>query len=166
MSAIQFPVRPPKAAEGVLQFPKLERRRVIDDIRRRAKSDPSDPEPERFYIQGKRARRTEWMVWKALLKLGFDSRDIQFQVGFAGGRNFKNGFIVDFIVNTRPLPTPVWVHGEYWHDGEQSTKDWVDQQRLNQLHPGTFARAIVFWGTDLMTEESAFFNAIDKLGRP
>ena len=87
-------------------------------------------------------------------------------MGFAGGRNFKGGFVIDFVINTAPQPTPVWVHGDYWHDGEQATKDWYDQQRLNKLYPGVFAKALVFWGGDVRNEETAFFSAIDKLGRP
>jgi len=166
MKPIQFPPSPPKVRESVYQVPHTERRRVADNPQRRSKEDPTDPGPQKYYIQGKRARTTEWNLYKALLRLGFGPQDIQFQVGFNGGRNFKNGFVVDFILNTKPQPTPIWVHGDYWHQGEQSGIDFMQQQTLNRLYPGAFARAAIFWGADVVNEETAFFAAIDKFGRP
>lgn len=109
-------------------------------------------EPKEKYIQGKRATSYEWNVATALdeLKIKF-----WFQVGFFGGRKLKGGLIVDFIIDTVPLPTPVWVHGEYWHKGQQRTIDQMQRVTLFAYMGGSLQKGVVIWGDEVKTVEDA-----------
>lgn len=163
-----YPAKPPwYTTPGVFQYPKVKSSRVIDDIRRADATDLRDEGkgPARYTIQGKRAYETEWFTYQALLRAGYKPSDIQFQVGFGGGRNFKGGYIVDFIVNTQPLPTPIWVHGEYWHSGEIASQDFIKQMRLLEEGNGAFNEPIVLWGNQVTDVDMAYWHVIDALGR-
>ena len=48
--------------------------------------------------------------------------DFRFQVPVMGGRDRKGGFIVDFVAYT-PLPVPIEVFGNYWHENELGAGD-------------------------------------------
>lgn len=64
----------------------------------------------------------EWNVAQALerLKLNYE-----YQMPIGGGRLFRGGKVLDFLVYTVPYPTPVTVLGDYWHGG---TKDDVSME--------------------------------------
>ena len=65
--------------------------------------------PGKKVIQGHKASSNE-----AHLAQAFDTVKLEyrFQEAFFGGKRLRGGVVVDFIVYTKPLPTPVWVHGE------------------------------------------------------
>lgn len=105
-----------------------------------------------WYIQDKLATSYEYNVARALEKLDLE---FEFQVSFFGGRRLRGGIIVDFWVFTKPLPTPLWVHGEYWHKGRQRTIDLMQQATLFAFLAGAAAQGVVLWGQDVETEEKA-----------
>ncbi len=41
--------------------------------------------------------------------------DFEFQKHVMGGRSGRGGQVVDFWVHTAPLPTPIYIQGDYWH---------------------------------------------------
>ena len=49
--------------------------------------------------------------------------EFEYQVSLFGGRNVAGGTVVDFIVYSVPLPTPVYVGAEYWHTGERAERE-------------------------------------------
>ena len=101
----------------------------------------------------RRASEYEYYVALALNKLRIEFR---FQVKFQGGRGIRGGFILDFLVFTVPLATPLWVMGEYWHRGKQRTIDLYQQIKLDSLFRGRLNPAVILFGEDLQTEEQAY----------
>ena len=69
--------------------------------------------PEKQPVKGQMPDSKE-EYWCALalyrLKLRFD-----FQKHVMGGRAGRGGQVVDFWVYTAPLPTPIYIQGDYWH---------------------------------------------------
>jgi hypothetical protein len=100
----------------------------------------------------KQATSYEFYVAKALDTVGI--RYI-FQYQFFGGRALRGGMVVDFLALTSPLSTPIWVHGEYWHLGRQTTIDKYQLAVLYQFQAGLLAQAVVLWGADVKTPEAA-----------
>ena len=68
--------------------------------------------PTSFTVQGKDATSYEYNVAYALDKLELP---YMFQFIFLGGKAVRGGMVVDFLVLTDPLSTPVWVNGGFWH---------------------------------------------------
>ena len=77
-----------------------------------------------------------------------------FQVDYMGGRKLLGGLVLDFLVFTTPLNTPVWINGEYWHRGN-TDKDFLQQTALLQLFGGRIAPAKIYWGKDVGTFDDA-----------
>lgn len=109
------------------------------------------PKQRRFKVRGKNATSYEFYVSAALDAVGLD---YLFQASYFGGRRVRGGVVVDFIVFTRPLPTPVWVNGEYWHKGKQASIDYYQGIILSQFGPGFFP-PVVFFGEQASTPEAA-----------
>lgn len=106
----------------------------------------------KYVIQGHKASTNEYN-----LALAFDrvKLEYKFQEAFFGGRRLRGGVVVDFIVYTKPLPTPVWVHGEYWHGNERKLIDDYQFALIFYLMRGELAKPEVVWGRDCDTEEKA-----------
>jgi hypothetical protein len=100
-----------------------------------------------------KASKNEYYVAKALLKLGLQ---FQFQVTIAGGRQQAFGIVLDFLVMTVPMPTPLWVHGEHWHSGARRAKDLRQQDKVREEMQGAVNEPKEIWGSESDTEERAF----------
>jgi len=100
-------------------------------------------------IQGQHpASKEEWRVAVALSKFGVDYR---YQVSYFGGRWFRGGQVIDFVVYN-PWPQPVQVYGEYWHTGQLGSEDTLKLARIRLV----FGRdAIILWGNELQDQEQA-----------
>ncbi len=62
----------------------------------------------------------EWRVANSLTKFGWE---FQYQVSVNGGRNLRGGQVIDFLVETAPKQTALYIQGDYWHGSAQQTKD-------------------------------------------
>lgn len=90
-------------------------------------------------IQGKMpASVEEWRVSVSLGKAGLDYIFQWIPPIFVAGE--RGSTIVDFLVMTAPLPTPLFVDGEYWHSGVQAAQDEMVRARLFQAMAGRIAR--------------------------
>lgn len=100
----------------------------------------------------KKATSNEYFVSKA-----FDENDLDyiFQMSIAGGRGMAFGMVLDFLVYTTPLPTPVWVHGAYWHGGAQREKDIRSMEVVQSYGQGAYAQGVEIWGDESDTLEKA-----------
>lgn len=105
-----------------------------------------------YKVQGVSASNYEYRVAVSLHKLGLE---FLFQFEVLGGRARRGGIVLDFLAFTVPLSTPVWVNGEYWHQGEQESEDKLMQAFLMSNAPGEFAEPVVLWGNQLQTQEDA-----------
>lgn len=69
--------------------------------------------PEKKPVQGIMPDSKE-EYWCALALYRLQIR-FQFQKHVMGGRSGRGGQVVDFWVYTAPLPTPIYIQGDYWH---------------------------------------------------
>lgn len=106
-----------------------------------------------YELQGRDASKNEYNVGIALDKLGLEYL-FQYEVWY--GRRMGRGFIIDFMVFTQPMPTPVWVNGEYWHRGEQREIDLYQETIFNSVNAGRFMPAVTVWGAETDTPELAY----------
>src|SRR4030043_1414668 len=62
----------------------------------------------------------EWRVANSLTKFGWE---YIYQASVMGGRSLRGGQVIDFLVETVPKQTALYVQGEYWHGSKQESKD-------------------------------------------
>ena len=101
-------------------------------------------------IKNKHASQPEYFVGKALEYWGLD---FLFQVDYFGGRRIRGGFVLDYLVFTKPRPTPVWINGEYFHRGQALTKDFLQQivmSNFQDVNP-----PLIYWAKDVATFDMA-----------
>jgi len=75
----------------------------------------------------------EWRVALALnrMRMGYE-----YQKSVLGGRALRGGQVIDFWVYTVPLPTAVYVQGEYWHGGKKVIVDLLNVEKLKEAYNG------------------------------
>jgi hypothetical protein len=110
------------------------------------------PEPVRYSVRGKRATSYEANVALALDKFGIE---YLFQVDYWGGRSLAGGMVLDFLVFTDPLPTPLYIQGGYWHQGQRKTIDSFQAAELGHLFHGQLRPALFWYDQDTETPEAA-----------
>lgn len=111
-------------------------------------------------IKGVTAGSTE----EARLAVALDTLHMpyQYHVRLWGGTQRRGGLVMDFVVLTKPLPTPVEVQGSYWHTGQHA--DPFDVQRINAAYAGwRYQRVVEIWDNEL-TSVSAAVGAARKHG--
>jgi hypothetical protein len=105
-----------------------------------------------FTIHGEKADSiNEYNVAKALDKLKLDYH-YQFYFGMALVRGSQ---VIDFLVHSHPKPTPLFVHGEYWHKGQYAAEQDLKQSEINSRMRGTWAEVQIIWENECETEEDA-----------
>lgn len=103
-------------------------------------------------IQGRSiGSQNEYNVAAALDSLNVDY-EYQYIVGIAGVRGSQ---VVDFLVYTVPKPTPLFVHGEYWHKGKKAIEDEMKLAELSATMRNLWADPVIIWGEDCETVEDA-----------
>ena len=114
-------------------------------------------------INGIPVRSTnEENVARALWRL---KHDFQYQVEFMGGSRVRGGQVLDFMVlSTVPLPTPILVHGEYWHRGQMGSEDAMKMAILESETRGITNPPLIIWGKDSMTEDDAYNKLRHEIG--
>lgn len=106
----------------------------------------------RYKLKGnKTASSYEYNFGMALEKYGID---YLFQVSYWGGHNIVGGLVLDFLVFTTPLWTPVFINGEYAHRTGKRDRDFLQQALLSSQFPN-LAEVLELWGEDTATYELA-----------
>jgi hypothetical protein len=105
----------------------------------------------KYSIQGASATMIEWHAALALdrLKLPY-----LFQYDIGGGRSVRGGIVLDFLVLTSPLSTPLDIRGEYWHQPKQRIED--DLGLALTMARGQYAEPVVIYGAELQTPDQAY----------
>ena len=93
-------------------------------------------------------------VAMALDRLEFD---YAYQYDF-GIRGVAGSQIIDFLVYTLPRPTPLFVHGEYWHTGGFAIEETIKMEQIKSTMRGTWADPKVIWGDQCETVDDAYVN--------
>lgn len=111
-----------------------------------------------YTVRGGHASSYEYNVAAALdtLELGFD-----FQFSVSGGRRLRGGSVIDFWVFTTPLPTPLFVNGEYWH--RDSSRESFQKAIVEQALRGSANPVVVLWGYETSTYDAALAACRQKL---
>lgn len=102
----------------------------------------------------------EWRLAQALTANGLT---FQYQVSAFGGRSFRGGQVIDFLVDTKPLPTPVFADGEHWHEGQIARDDSYKRAFLNAEMAGAWNPWVSFFGPELHSVEAATRSVREKL---
>jgi len=114
-------------------------------------------EEEIGLIQGQEPdSKNEYYIAQALEKFKLEYM-YQFVVRGGGGR--RGTITLDFLV-FNPFGIPVQVYGEYWHSGERSAEDRLQEVYIQQY----FGREVVaIMGTESDSRESAEAAIIAKV---
>lgn len=83
--------------------------------------------------------------------------DYEYQYDF-GVRGVAGSQIIDFLVETLPRPTPLFVHGEYWHTGAYAIDEAIKMEQIKSVMRGTWADPEIIWGSECETVDDAFVN--------
>lgn len=109
---------------------------------------------EPVIIQGHAAgSQNEINVADALDELEMDYH-YQYQIGLPGIRGSQT---IDFLVYTVPKPTPLFVHGRYWHTGRMGKKaeDELNAHELMTMTRNRWAEPVIIWDDECETVEDA-----------
>ena len=101
-------------------------------------------------IQGQTAGSTEeWRVAKALwrFKIPFI---YQFEIFDS---SVRGGIVLDFLVQTRPLSTPLEVYGRYWHRGDRSSQERLRDAIVENYFRGNSLPLLIWFAADLQDQE-------------
>jgi len=115
---------------------------------------PEDLAAQTYEIQGKGASLNEYNVALGLESMGYE---YEFQVDLFGGRRELGGAVLDFLVVTVPLPTPLLVQGDYWHSGIDHEKDLLLMARIESELGGEMNPPVELWSYQTATPEIALF---------
>ena len=103
-----------------------------------------------YTIKGADATDIEFFVSIALTRLHLP---FIFQYSLGGGRK-RGGIVLDFLVLTDPLSTPLDIRGDYWHQPKQRIDDDLGLALL--MKGGNFAKSVIIYGGELQTVEQAY----------
>lgn len=83
--------------------------------------------------------------------------DYEYQYNF-GVRGVAGSQIIDFLVETMPRPTPLFVNGEYWHTGSYAINEAVKMEQIKSVTRGTWADPKIIWGDESNTVDEAYVH--------
>lgn len=111
------------------------------------------PELKDLTIHGQPcASYNEWYVSKGLDRLNLT---YHFQEPF-GLRVARGSQVIDFLVMQAPKPTPLFVHGDYWHRGRMGEDEDLKITEVNRRMRGLWNEAIIIWEHECEDEEMAY----------
>ena len=106
---------------------------------------------DEYTIAGSKATDIEYFVAIALEKLHLP---FIFQYELMGGRTKRGGIVLDFLVLTDPLSTPLDIRGDYWHQPKHKIED--DLGIALMMSRGNFAEPVILYGSELQSIEQAY----------
>jgi hypothetical protein len=112
-----------------------------------------NPEDNVGLVQGKQPdSKEEWWISQAL-----DHYKIPyiFQYEIFGG-HVRGGLILDFLVLTQPLSTPLEYDGGHWHEGQLGSEDRMRQIIIDRHFGGSVNPLKVFYEKDIPSRDDAF----------
>lgn len=107
--------------------------------------EPEPPPPARW--DGKVIGSVE--EWRWILASLYFNVEFGYQVEIAGGNDIAGGLVLDFMMYTKPLWTPVSIKGRYWHSGRTEVQDMIRESRLAQLYKGRILPLISIYSDEL-----------------
>lgn len=116
------------------------------------------PQPQGpLTVQGQPAGSSiEYNVAAGLAKLKIA---YHYQYPILGGRQVRGGSVIDFFVYTVPMPTPLYVQGDYWHGS--ATKRIADQWLMRRIQAILHYQCVdpaEIWEHEALTIDMAMAN--------
>lgn len=113
-----------------------------------------DPEPAPPYrwdgsVIGS-AEEWRWILASLHYKVEFE-----YQVSIAGGSNISGGLVLDFMMYTKPLWTPVSIKGRYWHSGYTEFLDTIREAKVAEEYKGRVLPLVSIYSDELPDLETA-----------
>jgi len=88
--------------------------------------------------------------------LALDSMKLEYAYQYyIGGVGIRGSQIIDFLVYTDPKPTPLFVHGEYWHTATYAKETALKESDLTSRMRGVWAEPVIIWEHECETKETA-----------
>lgn len=116
-----------------------------------------EPPPERMELQGTIVDSVEeYNFGIALEKFCFG---YYFQWFHWYGTPFPGNIVPDFIVLTKPRPTPVFIDGDYWHSGSKRERDKAFRLQIFATMGGQLAQYVEI-DADLLTKPEDAENEV------
>jgi hypothetical protein len=82
---------------------------------------------------------------------------------YLGASEERGTFIIDFLVYTVPKPTPLLVHGEYWHTGKYAAETALKEAMINARMRGTWRDIVIIWENECQSVDDAYYALQKKL---
>lgn len=115
------------------------------------KDKPEPPPPASW--QGKPIGSVQ--EWRYILALEHYKLNYEYQLSVAGGRTRRGGQVLDFMVYTQPIWTPVSIVGAYWHSGENAQDDELRIYSLMREFKGMIRRPVKIMDYELPDFDTA-----------
>lgn len=111
-------------------------------------------------VQGKAVESKEEA--RVAVALGLIQLPFRYRFWAAGSEGIRGSVEVDFLVFTKPMPTPLFVQSTYWHGPGRGrgTVDKLQQARLRRIHTG-WADPKEIWDYQIPT----VWDAVTELSR-
>jgi len=158
----------PRASGLISPFPKRkgERRRQVDPPHEEKLKFEEKDENLPDTIQGKPVRSKEEA--RVGVSLGIVGFNFKYQVWIFGGNIFPGGQIIDYLVYTVPLPTPLYLQSAYWHGPEMVKRqdDLMKQAKVRQRMSRTWADPKELWDHELQSIAQTVSAIRREFGRP
>jgi hypothetical protein len=107
--------------------------------------------------------KEEARVGVALSIIGWDFR---YQVPVFGGTNLRGGQVLDFLVETVPLPTPLPVQSAYWHGPSKKPDDRLNIYQLRSKTSSYWADPKEIWDYECGSIPETVARLVQLIGRP
>lgn len=104
--------------------------------------------------------KEEYWVALALKRLGIE---FIYQYSIAGGRSVRGGQVIDFYIYTSPLPTPLFVQGEYWHGGTKSAESQFKVLEAQRYFGSEAQPPVQIWDYEIPDKETTYHVVKRKL---
>lgn len=101
--------------------------------------------------------------WRFILALLHYDLQFSYQHEIAGGRRRRGGQVLDFLVFTNPLMTPVNIVGEYWHSGRDRLDDELRKHSLMDEMKGAVKMPVDVFDWQLTDVDAAYRIAKKEL---
>lgn len=105
--------------------------------------------------------KEEYWVALALNKLKI-KYIFQYKLGKPGRRGSQK---IDFMLETKPLRTPLWVNGLYWHSEERAGETLYKIRDAMRSLRGTVTKEIIIWDYEIPTEADTIAVVTAKVGK-
>ena len=93
--------------------------------------------------------------WRWILASLYYQVNFEYQMNVAGGRNIAGGLVLDFMMYTQPLWTPVSIKGRYWHTGRTEVEDLIREATLAEVYKGRIFPLVSIYSDELPDLETA-----------